>query len=50
MRRKAAFFFVPKQFHSRPGLTDGLFSNQNRNFGQILDGLEMERFGIFLAL
>jgi hypothetical protein len=32
---------------SKPGLPDGLFSNQNYKFGKILEGLEMESAGIF---
>jgi hypothetical protein len=32
------------------GLPDGTFSNQKSQFGQILEGLRMENFGIFYAL
>jgi hypothetical protein len=29
----------------RPGLPDGMFSNQKSKFGQILDGIGMEKVG-----
>jgi hypothetical protein len=32
---------------SEAGLPDGIFSNQKSQFGQILEGLEMENVGIF---
>jgi hypothetical protein len=31
----------------KPGLPDGLFSNQKSQFGLILQGLAMENLGIF---
>jgi hypothetical protein len=31
------------------GLPDGIFSNQKSQFGQILEGLAMENFGVFNA-
>jgi hypothetical protein len=31
----------------KPGLPDGIFSNQKFQFGYILEGLGMEKFGIF---
>jgi hypothetical protein len=35
------------QLVSRPGLPDGIFSNQKNQFGQILEGLAKEDVGIF---
>jgi hypothetical protein len=33
----------------KPGLPDGIFSNQKCQFGVILEGLGMEKVGIFLG-
>jgi hypothetical protein len=32
---------------SKPGLPDGIFSNQKSQFGQILEGLAMENVSLF---
>jgi hypothetical protein len=39
---------MPFLLLSESGLPDGLFSNQKSQFGQILEGLKMEKAGIFL--
>jgi hypothetical protein len=35
---------------TRPGLPDGIFSNQNTRFGQVLVGLAKQNFGIFMNI
>jgi hypothetical protein len=41
---------VSLQPATRPGLPDGIFSNQNSNFGYILEGLGMDTVGVYLMV
>jgi hypothetical protein len=46
--RSASAHRIPKLQPGRPaGLPDGLFSNQNFQFGSILESLAMEDVGVF---
>jgi hypothetical protein len=38
---------IRQQKGRRPGLPDGVFSNQKSQFGYTLEGLELEKVGIF---
>jgi hypothetical protein len=42
-RNKKVHFLQPR----RPGLPDGMFSNQKSKFGKIFEGLGMKKNGIF---
>jgi hypothetical protein len=44
---KTVFFLNPRRRLRKPGLPDGIFSNQKSKFGQISEGLVMEDVGMF---